>query len=405
MRALRVGVVGGGTAGPAAAILLAEAGHDVTVFERAECLEPVGAGLLLQPDGQWVLAQMGLLDAVRDRAASVGRLLGHTSLGRRVLDLAYADLAPRLVGLGVHRASLIQVLVERMGSVEGCRLECGVDIAAMERREDGWFLDGPSNGTRGPYDLVVLANGARSALRASTGLVRRAREYPWGALWTILPDPGGLFPDTLEQVYRSNDTFLGFLPTGRIPGDSVQQVSVFWSVRNDAVELTRSKGARALRDSIVGLVPRSAPVVDGLTSWEQWIHARYMDVSLRQPYRDGVVCIGDTAHAMSPQLGQGVTLALQDAWALAASLRDCDTLDAALAGYARERRSAVRFYQLANRAATWFFQGDSRVLAAIRDLAFGPMNHVPIYRGQMLRTLAGFKRGILDSHVRRQLSP
>src|SRR5204863_331163 len=70
----RIGVVGCGVAGAAAAFLLAEAGHDVTLFERAEEVGPVGAGVLLQPSGQMVLDRLGLLEIVTRCAEPIERL-------------------------------------------------------------------------------------------------------------------------------------------------------------------------------------------------------------------------------------------------------------------------------------------------------------------------------------------
>ena len=397
MRELRVGVIGSGTAGPASAILLADAGHEVTLFERAPSIEPVGAGLLLQPAGQWVLGRMGLLEGMRACAAEVDRLLGHTASGRLVLDLAYSGLGPELVGLGVHRAALIDLMLARVSETPGCSLRCNADILSLGRRGEEQFLEMGGGSEAGPFDLVVLADGARSKLREQTGLVRQASEYPWGALWAIVPDPEDVFPRTLRQVYQGNGTFLGFLPTGRTRPDGEALVSIFWSVRNDRVSALKERPFSELRNRMLGLCPSGESALARLNSWDQMMHARYMDVTLRRPYRSGLVCIGDVSHAMSPQLGQGVTLALQDAWALAESIAQADDLTAALSAYARKRRATLRFYQFANRAATWFFQGDSAALATIRDWTFGPLNHVPVYRGQMLRTLAGFKRGFVAS--------
>ena len=98
---------------------------------------------------------------------------------------------------------------------------------------------------------------------------------------------------------------------------------------------------------------------------------------------------------------EGVTMALQDAAALSATLgaamEQAGTLETALKDYTKRRRSTLRYYQFANRAATWFFQGDSALFGATRDLLFGPLNYLPGYRGQMLRTLAGFTTGFLTS--------
>lgn len=402
MQPLNIAIVGSGTAGPAAGILLAEQGHAVTVFERADRIEPVGAGLLLQPSGQAILAEMGLLDDVLKHASRVDRLLGHTASGRLVLDLAYEVLRPGLMGLGVHRAMLIDVLLQRVAATERCELVCEADVEEFEHRDGQWFL-GEADGDRtGPFDLVVLANGARSELRETTGLVKRATEYPWGALWAIVPDPEQVYPGTLRQYYDGVGTFLGFLPTGSTQTDPNKLVSVFWSVRNDRADELMKQPFSEFRERMLRLAPEAASVLNQLSSWDQFVHARYMDVVLKDLHGDGVACIGDTAHAMSPQLGQGVTMALQDAHELAACLNealhdDGQTLADALKAYTQRRRSTLRYYQFANRAATWFFQGDSRLFGKTRDLLFGPMNYLPVYRGQMLRTLAGFKTGFFTS--------
>ena len=80
---MRVAVVGCGTGGPAAALLLATAGHDVEIFERVSQPSPAGAGLPLQPTGQAVLARLGLLTEIEQRSARVERLHGETADGRR----------------------------------------------------------------------------------------------------------------------------------------------------------------------------------------------------------------------------------------------------------------------------------------------------------------------------------
>jgi len=106
--ALRVGIVGCGTAGPAAAAMLARLGHTVTVFDKARVLDPVGAGLLLQPSGLAVLAGMGLAEDVVLAGSVVRRMLATTPpapAGRVVLDLSYADLRPDLYGIGIRRGS------------------------------------------------------------------------------------------------------------------------------------------------------------------------------------------------------------------------------------------------------------------------------------------------------------
>lgn len=98
-----VAIVGYGTAGQAAAVLLSRDGHRVEVFERAPHPGPVGAGFLLQPTGLHVLWTMGLLDDALVHGARIERLYGETTAGRAVMDMRYRELEPRLFGLGMQR--------------------------------------------------------------------------------------------------------------------------------------------------------------------------------------------------------------------------------------------------------------------------------------------------------------
>jgi 2-polyprenyl-6-methoxyphenol hydroxylase-like FAD-dependent oxidoreductase len=95
---------------------------------------------------------------------------------------------------------------------------------------------------------------------------------------------------------------------------------------------------------------------------------------------------------MSPQLGQGVNMALLDAEALADALRAEANVARALAQYARARASHVAVYRRLSRWLTPLFQSDAAWLAALRDKAFGPLGRLPVARSEMLKILTGTKR-------------
>src|SRR5687768_14653212 len=169
---MRVGVVGFGVAGSTASALLADAGHEVTVFERAPVLEPAGAGVLLQPSGLRVLEQLGLLERVRSGAARIDELVALSPSGRTISRMRYAEMEPGLHALGVHRTDLLSALAALVDE-SGVEVELGRPVAR---------LDDPCLSR---LELVVGADGSRSALRAGTDLVRWEHEYAWGALWGI----------------------------------------------------------------------------------------------------------------------------------------------------------------------------------------------------------------------------
>jgi 2-polyprenyl-6-methoxyphenol hydroxylase-like FAD-dependent oxidoreductase len=109
--------------------------------------------------------------------------------------------------------------------------------------------------------------------------------------------------------------------------------------------------------------------------------------------------IGDAAHAMSPHLGQGINLALVDAWRLAACLRAADSIPRAFAELHAAQRSYVRYYA----AVTWFlspfFQSDWRILGWGRDRVLPILPRIPVVYRQMLLTVSGLKGGFLRGRI------
>ena len=96
MRSLDVGIIGAGTAGSAAAVFLARAGHRVTLYERVPDPRPVGAGITIQPSGLHVLCRLQLYPYIVSRGARIDRLLCESRTRRPLVDLSYGVLNPRI---------------------------------------------------------------------------------------------------------------------------------------------------------------------------------------------------------------------------------------------------------------------------------------------------------------------
>ena len=390
----RIAIVGYGSAGQAAAVLLGRDGHAVTVYERVARPGPVGAGFLLQPSGLQVLWKMGLLEPVLRHGARVDRLFGDTPCGRAVMDMRYAGLESRLHGVGLQRGALYSIL-EAAWPGRGQALQAGHDIVSVDH-ERGLLRDA-DGGEHGPYDLVVVADGAASRLRDAVAAPRIDRPYPWGALWCLLPAGEWPWLAELRQRYLGARRMVGLLPVGSCPGDATARLSFFWSLRTDAFEAWERKGLDAWQDELQRLWPEAAGVFAGITDAGQLARARYRDTIMRPWHRGRVVLAGDAAHSMSPQLGQGVNMALMDAQALACSLHGDLPLAQALAAYQRERRAHVWIYQWWSRWLTPLFQSEHDVAAKLRDAALLPLGRMPGGRGQMLRVLTGTRRGLFGT--------
>ena len=399
MRSLDVAVVGAGTAGVAAALFLARAGHRVTVCERVPQPSAIGAGIVLQPSGMAVLADLGLLDGVIARGARLDRLRCARVGGRPLFQLDYASVAGGHFGLGLHRGVLFEVL-HRALTAASVPLACGREIVALHGAGDRVRLVDAHGGRSPAVDLVIVADGARSRLRDETDPAlaeRRVRDYRWGALWFVGRDPERRFTGELYQVVQGSSRMLGLLPTGAGPHDPTPLTSLFWSIRRDRVDAWRSGGLARWRDELLRCAPAADALVRQIEDPAQVTFAAYHDVILRPWHTRNVVFLGDAAHATSPQLGQGCNLALADAQALAGALAAAESLPAALADYSRARRRQLAFYQHATRWLTPFFQSDSRVAGQLRDLAMPLGMRLPWLRRQMVLTMCGVKRGLFSS--------
>ena len=390
MQTRTIAIVGYGSAGQTLAIALARDGHRVRIFERAPRPGPVGAGFLLQPTGMAALWSLGLLDAARAQGVAIRRLHGETPAGRAVMDMRYADLDARLLGLGMQRGALFELLHAALPSE--VELQAGRRIVAVDH-DRGWITD--AEGRReGPFDLVIAADGAGSLLRASLPAVPLDQPYPWGALWCLLPLRDWAWPDELRQRYLGTRKMIGMLPVGGRPGDPSAKLSFFWSLPVAAFEQWAVEPLAAWHAELRALWPAIEPWLADLTDPSRLARASYRDVRVGRHWHQGrMLAIGDAAHAMSPQLGQGVNMALLDALALRDALRSDDALDAILGRFAAGRRQHIRAYQFWSRWLTPLFQSDHEGLARWRDALFLPLGRLPGGRTQMLRMLTGTRSG------------
>lgn len=391
MEPLGIAIIGCGPAGLAAAVLLARQGHDVHIFDQFVSPGPVGSGLMIQPSGLAVLAALGLADKVVRRGARIDALQGIEEHGRTVLDAPYAALGvPGCFGLGIHRASLFDVLHEAALHEPRVTIHAGHAATGSDCDAHGRRLLFGGRDASARFDLVVDASGWRTRFDlAPKGIL------PFGALWASLPLQGGdpFAGNLLEQRYRRAAQMAGVLPIGERPGAGGPEVAFFWSLKAE----DHAAWAATPLDEWKAEVLRLWPALDGLlariASRDQLTFARYAHRTHPAPVGERMIAIGDAWHSASPQLGQGANMALLDAWSLARGLAEGRTMGEKLRLAAGWRSDHVWLYQWVTKLFTPLYQSDSRALPGLRDRVLAPLSrHWPAkgIQAQLMSGLFGF---------------
>lgn len=388
MPQLDIAVCGCGPAGLAAALLLSREGHRVRIFDQFESPRPVGSGLILQPTGLGVLHSLSLLRRIEALGARIDRLFGRAVPSHKiVLDVRYRALSENAHAIAVHRAALFGVLCDAVCAAN-IEIVTSQRVVGIERAPAKAVLVGAPAQPLGRFDLIVDALGANPPL--ANGVARRT-VLTYGALWTTVAFPAGagFQSNALEQRYRRASHMAGVLPIGRRSADGPDEAAFFWSIKRQDVGHWRERGVDAWKEEIHALWPESLALLNNVRTCEDMTFAQYDHFTAARPWSERLVHIGDSAHATSPQLGQGANMALLDAFALTRALAANDDLTNALEHYARMRRWRVRIFQWASAIFTPFYQSDSRVPPWLRDQITAPLSRLPIADALLARLVSG----------------
>jgi 2-polyprenyl-6-methoxyphenol hydroxylase-like FAD-dependent oxidoreductase len=336
-------IVGGGVAGPAAGLALHRAGIEPVLLERRSVADPeAGSYLTVCPNGLDALAAVDAFDLAREVGfpsrlntmyGATGRLLGEIPLGRPIVD--------DLVALTMKRSRLAVVLAEE-AERRGVEVRLDAEIVQVAGGHDGVTAT-LADGTTVSGDVLVGADGVHSLVRRTVDPDAPSGRYVgltnFGGITRSTPLAQQLAPETWHFVFGSR-AFFGAHPTP--DGD------VVWFLN----------------------VPRPAISADerrttSKEQWQHWLHELVRDddgpaaalvsggelelagdntfdlPSVPTWSRDGMVVIGDAAHAPAPSSGQGASMALEDAVVLAQALRDGSDVSGGLAAYEQARRSRV----------------------------------------------------------------
>ncbi|MFF8378023.1 FAD-dependent monooxygenase [Streptomyces sp. NPDC015661] len=354
-------VVGGGIGGLAAAIGLRRAGWEVTVLERAAALGDAGAGISLHANGMRALDALGVGAEVREAArpqyTGGTRVPGGGWLAR--MDGAALERALGTPIVGIPRAALHRLL--RAALPDGCPT-VGAEVTSLDLTAPGRVGVVTGDGVR-EADLVVAADGVNSCLRGLLLPGHPGPAYSGSTVLRALTDSPVPLASDFELTWGRGAEFGHIaLADGRAEWHAVLNSPP--GVRHpDPLEVLRGR-FRGWHEPIPALLASTRP--------EAVLHHDIHELATPLPsFAVGrVALLGDAAHAMTPNLGQGACQALEDAVSLAAALAAAPDLDTALSRYDAERRPRSQSVaRAARRAGRMGQQLAHPVAVAVRNTA------------------------------------
>jgi 2-polyprenyl-6-methoxyphenol hydroxylase-like FAD-dependent oxidoreductase len=314
-------IAGAGIAGLTAAAALARAGWSVRVHERGEELREIGAGIFVWENALRVLEAVGAYDeAIKDGERN--QYWEIRDERERLLQSGWMMQGSRLYT--VLRSQLHKALVNAARSA-------GAEIVTSSRvtgaAQEGELL--MEDGRRLKADLIVGADGVNSAVRNALGLTKRVVDLQDGCGRYLIPrSPQDAAGKSLE--YWNGGRRVGVVP--------VSPEHVYLYVCCPASD-QKGRISPADHATWIKAFPAVRGYIERLSDNGRW--ASFSDVTCHAWQKGHVAIIGDAAHAMSPNLGQGAGVAMQSGYVLAQELASGGDIPAALARWEARQRPVV----------------------------------------------------------------
>ena len=399
-----VTVVGGGSAGLAAALAYARTGLSVCLLEKQPEGHAPPRGEIIQPNGIAALHRLGVLPRVKSLPHAVTDTYRFMRIGSGPLcAFDYGELDhPFPTTLVLLPETIRTALEEALGQHPGyASHQAGVTGLI---RESGTvsgvtWRQGEQTG-RIRANLVVGADGAFSKVRREMNTGQRISLYPGGYLTGLVPRPDGFEND--GYYYLGKGEILGLFPV------SEEQLYFFYLLPVDGISRYREMGVDWLQNRIAEIHPGAGEAVKAIRGWNDLNFYPCNLVMATRWYAPGAALVGDAAHNVNPHVAQGRNLAMVDALELArrttpALLEGRAPTPADLHGYERARRPQAEALQRLSDELVLFWNAKNPALMMLRDAAFRGLKRHTHLRYRVTAEIAGLESAPLGPLERARL--
>ena len=358
---MNVVIIGGGIGGLATAVALAKVGIEASVYERVAELREVGAGISLWANALRMLDILGLAHSLRAHGWSPIRTDIRTAAGAILVPGASDERAHADVMVGaMHRADLLTVL---RSAVDDAHVHLSRECTAV--RSDGRGVTAEfADGHCVTADLLVGADGLHSVARRAVHDGAPPAYAGYTAWRSVVPFDG---PAPGGESWGCGQRF-GIVP--------LNDGRVYWFATRNAPEHEREP-AEAVKPMLMNLFRGWHAPIEALLDATPASAILRNDLYDREPLSSWVAgrvaLLGDAAHPMTPNLGQGACQAIEDAVVLAACLARSDGIDAALRHYQARRLPRTRRLLLLSRRIGRIAQWESPFACSLRNAVIRSM--------------------------------
>ncbi len=385
-------VVGAGGGGAILGLALAQKGVPVLVLERQPGPPTALRGETIQPNGQRILDQLGVLPTLASETVQAVQRFHFLRIGgERLCTMDYRVLPmPHNRALVALSNAVQQLILDRLSAQKNAQLWYGAEFQGIVQRDGkvGGVVAqraGEDQSIEIEVRLVVGADGAGSLVRRALGINAGVHRYRHGYLIVLLPRPAGMQGE--GRYYVGRGELLGLFPA---PGE---RVVMLYMVETDALEEFKARGLAAFKARVEEIDAAMAKPLESLTSWEQVGFLPCTRVRTDRWVVEGAALIGDAAHAMNPHASQGRMQAMADAMALAEVIMRCretgDWSVRALSAYEQARRPQVEMLQRLADEQVMFWNAADPLRCFLRDRVFRGMDRNARLRYQALTAAAG----------------
>ncbi|GAA0880865.1 FAD-dependent monooxygenase [Algoriphagus jejuensis] len=330
-------IIGAGIGGLTLALTLKQKGHEVTIFESASEIKPVGAGIIMANNAMQVFRTLGMKEKIEKAGNKVSsmKITDEQLKAISSIELAKFEAKYGVYNVAIHRADLQRLLAEEIGLEH---IQLSKRLSKIERIE-GFNLTFDDN-TTAKSRIVIGADGIHSTVRKEifeVGEIRDTRQVCWRGVCEVeLPKE---YEHTAFEAWGKGLRF-GFVKInsqkvywyavaseGLVPSGSVNLSGLFRTFHSDVLRIIAATPAETIFFSkITDLKP--------ISIWQD----------------KGACLIGDAAHATTPNMGQGACQAIEDAYAIGKLLESGKPMDQVFSEYERVRMKKA--HQIVNTSWT-----------------------------------------------------